>query len=169
MAGFASFQLISYHFKVEGVVSDSQIPIFYAIAMGVDALVALIIGKTYDRVGLISLITIPLLTLPIPFLAFSHSFSLALISAAVWGAVMGIHETIMRAAIADLTPMERRGSAYGIFNTIYGGAWFLGCTVMGFLYDFSINYLIVFIVVMEMISVPLFFQVRNESMRAQKE
>lgn len=161
VAGFASFQIISYHFKVQGVVSDSQIPIFYAIAMGVDALVALIIGKTYDKVGLISLITIPLLTLPIPFLAFSHSFNLALISAILWGSVMGIHETIMRAAIADLTPLERRGSAYGIFNTIYGGAWFLGCTVMGLLYDLSISYLIIFVVVMEVTSVPLFFLLRG--------
>lgn len=169
VAGFASFQIISYHFKVQGVVSGSRIPIFYAIAMGVDALVALIIGKTYDKAGLISLITIPLLTIPIPFLAFSHNFNLALMSAILWGAVMGIHETIMRAAIADLTSLERRGSAYGIFNTIYGGAWFLGCTVMGLLYDVSIHYLIAFVVLMEVSSLPLFFLVKNESMKAMKD
>jgi len=169
VAGFTSFQIISYHFMVQGVVSGSQIPIFYAIAMGVDALVALIIGKTYDKVGLVSLITIPLLTIPIPFLAFSQSFYLAIISAVLWGAVMGIHETIMRAAIADMIPIERRGFGYGIFNTIYGGAWFLGCTVMGLLYDFSIPYLIVFVVIMELISLPLFFLVKNESMKAMKD
>jgi MFS family permease len=163
VAGFANFQIISYHFKALGVVSGSQIPIFYAIAMGVDALVALVIGKTYDKVGLASLMTIPLLTIPIPFLAFSQNYHLALISAALWGAVMGIHETIMRAAIADLIPLERRGSAYGIFNTIYGGAWFLGCTVMGVLYDVSIHYLIVFVVVIELISLPIFFLVKRTS------
>ena len=79
-------------------------------------MMALIIGKTYDKLGLVSLITIPMLTIPIPFLAFSHSFNLALMSAILWGAVMGIHETIIRAAIADMTALERRGSAYGIFN-----------------------------------------------------
>ena len=167
--GFTNFQIISYHFKVQSVVSDIQIPIFYAIAMAVDALVALIIGKTYDKIGLISLITIPLLTLPIPFFAFSQSYNSALISIILWGAVMGIHETIMRAAIADLTPVERRGSAYGIFNAIYGGAWFLGCTVMGLLYDLSISYLIIFVVVMEAISMPMFFLVKNESMRTEKK
>ncbi len=161
VAGFASFQLISYHFKVQGVISDSQIPIFYAIAMGVDALVALIIGKTYDRVGLISLVAIPILTIPIPLFAFSHSFGLALTGVILWGAVMGTHETIMRAAIADLIPLGRRGLAYGIFNTIYGGAWFLGCTVMGFLYDLSVNYLTIFVASMEVLSIPLLFLLKK--------
>lgn len=77
-AGFASFQIISYHFKALGVVSDSQIPIFYAIAMGVDALVGFIIGKTYDKVGLASLMTIPLLTIPFPSLPFSRTIILPL-------------------------------------------------------------------------------------------
>lgn len=161
VAGFANFQLISYHLKVQSVVSDVQIPIFYAIAMGVDALVALAIGKTYDKIGLKSLLTIPLLTIPIPFLAFSHDYNLVLISVVLWGAVMGIHTTIMRAAIADLTPIERRGFAYGIFNTAYGAAWFLGSVLIGLLYNLSISYIILFVIVMEVISVPVFFLVRK--------
>lgn len=164
VAGFANFQLISYHFKVQSVVSEIQIPIFYAVAMGVDALVALIIGKVYDRIGLKSLITIPLLTLPIPFFAFSHASHFAFMSIILWGAVMGIHETTMRAAIADLTPLERRGFAYGIFNTIYGASWFLGSSLMGLLYDVSLSYLLVFVVLMEVISIPVFFLVRKGEM-----
>jgi MFS family permease len=161
VAGFANFQLISYHLKVQAIVPDAQIPLIYAIAMGVDALAALLVGKTYDRIGLISLLAVPLLTLPIPFLAFSHSYSLVLISIILWGAVMGIQETIMRAAIADLTPVERRGFAYGVFNTAYGAGWFLGGALMGLLYELSINYLILFAVVMELISIPLFFLVKR--------
>jgi predicted MFS family arabinose efflux permease len=161
VAGFANFQLISLHLKVQAIVPDAQIPIIYAIAMGVDALAALVVGKTYDRIGLISLLAVPLLTLPIPFLAFSHSYSLVLIGMALWGMVMGVQETIMRAAIADLTPIERRGLAYGIFNTAYGAGWFLGGAVMGLLYGLSINYLILFAVVMEVMSIPLFFVVRR--------
>ena len=150
VAGFANFQLISYHLKVQSVVSDIQIPIFYAIAMGVDALIALIIGKTYDKVGLLTLVTIPLLTLPIPFFAFSQNY-----------AVMGIHETIMRAAIADLTPIERRGLAYGMFNTAYGASWLFGGTIMGLLYDFSITYLTMFVITMEGISIPALFLIHH--------
>ena len=161
MAGFANFQLISYHLKVQAIVPDAQIPMMYAIAMGVDALAALLVGKTYDKIGLISLLAIPLLTLPIPFLAFSHSYSLVLISIVLWGVVMGIQETIMRAAVADLTSVERRGFAYGVFNTALGAGWLLGGALMGLLYEISINYLILFAVVMELISIPLFFVVRR--------
>lgn len=168
VAGFVNFQIISYHFKVQSVISDVQIPIFYAIAMGMDALVALIIGKTYDNIGLISLITIPLLTLPIPFFAFSHSYGFAIIGALLWGTVMGIHETTMRAAIADLTPIEHRGFAYGIFNTVYGVAWLLGSTVIGLLYDFSMLCLILFVVVMEAISLIVFFLLKKEVFLSEK-
>ncbi|OGO58863.1 MAG: MFS transporter [Chloroflexi bacterium RBG_19FT_COMBO_47_15] len=163
VAGFANFQLISYHLHVQSIVPDAQIPIVYAIAMGIDALAALLVGKTYDRIGLISLIAVPLLTLPIPFLAFSDSYNLVVVSIILWGAVMGMQETIMRAAIADLTPVERRGFAYGVFNAAYGASWFLGSALMGLLYEHSINYLVLFAVVMELISIPLFFLVRRES------
>ena len=161
VAGFANFQLVSYHLKVQAIVPDAQIPIIYAIAMGVDALAALVIGKTYDRIGLVSLLAVPLLTLPIPFLVFSHSYSLVLIGMVLWGVVMGVQETVMRAAIADLTPIEGRGFAYGMFNTAYGVGWFLGAALMGLLYELSVNYLILFVVVMELISIPVLFLVRK--------
>jgi len=168
VAGFVNFQIISYHFKVQSVISDVQIPVFYAIAMGADALVALIIGKTYDKIGLISLVSIPLLTLPIPLFAFSHSYGFAMIGVLLWRTAMGIHETTMRAAIADLTPIEHRGFAYGIFNTVYGVAWFLGSALIGLLYDFSILYLILFVVVMEAISVIAFFLLKKEIILSQR-
>jgi MFS family permease len=161
MAGFANFQLISYHLAAQDIVPDFQIPIIYAIAMAVDAVAALIVGRTYDRIGLTSLLAIPLLTLPITFFAFSTSYKLVLIGMALWGAVLGVQETIMRAAVADLAPIERRGFAYGIFNTMYGAGWGLGGSVMGLLYGHSISYLILFAVVMELISIPLFFMVKR--------
>ncbi|KPK96240.1 MFS transporter [bacterium SM23_31] len=161
IAGFVSFQLIAYHFKTQSVVEDYQIPLFYMIAMGVDGVVALIIGKTYDSLGMSSLIVIPLLTVPIPFCAFTNSFALALIGVILWGMVMGIHETVMRAAIADLTPVNRRGFAFGMFNTIYGASWFMGSTVMGLLYDISITYLFTFIVIMETLAILSFAALRK--------
>ncbi|MDH4068100.1 MAG: MFS transporter [Dehalococcoidia bacterium] len=161
VAGFANFQLISYHLHVGGIVPDAQIPIIYAIAMGVDALAALVVGKTYDRIGLISLLAVPLLTLTIPFLAFARSYNLVLMGIVLWGMVMGIQETIMRAAIADLTSVERRGFAYGVFNTALGAGWLLGGALMGPLYELSINYLILFAVITELISIPLFFLVKR--------
>jgi MFS family permease len=157
VAGFANFQLIAYHFSVRSVVPSAQIPLLYALAMGVDALVALVIGKAYDRVGLVSLLALPLLTIPLPFLGFSGSYPLAVAGVVLWGGIMGIQETIMRAAIADLTPRRRRGAAYGVFNTVYGGAWFAGGLVIGILYERSITFVIAFAVGMQIIALPLVF------------
>jgi MFS family permease len=161
VAGFANFQLISYHLKVQAIVPDAQIPVMYAIAMGVDAVAALVVGKTYDKIGLISLLAIPLLTLPIPLLTFSQSYNVVLMGIILWGVVIGMQETIMRATIADLTPVDRRGFAYGIFNTVYGAGWLLGAPLMGLLYEHSIDYLILFVVLMELISIPLFLLIRK--------
>lgn len=155
IAGYAHFQLISYHLKSQAVVPDAQIPVFFALAMGVDALFALLTGRVFDKVGLLSLAAVPLLTLPVPFLVFGRGFFPVLVGMILWGAVMGMQETIMRAAIAGMTPAQRRGFAYGIFNTAYGGAWFLGSVIMGVLYDLSISYVILFSVILEALSIPL--------------
>ena len=74
---------------------------------------------------------------------------------------MGIQETIMRAAIADLTPMERRGFAYGVFNTAYGASWFLGSLVIGILYEISIGHVITFALAMQVLAVFALFFLRT--------
>ncbi len=154
-AGLASFPLVAYHWRAQAVVPEAHIPLLYALAMGVDALVALAVGKAYDRVGLAALVAVPVLTVPVPFLAFSRAYGLAVAAAVLWGAVMAVHETVMRAGIADLTPPERRGLAYGIFNAAYGGALLLGAVAMGFLYEVSLAGLIGFAVALELASLPL--------------
>jgi MFS family permease len=155
VTGFANFPLLAYHSDVRGVVPEAQIPLLYALAMGVDGIVALIIGKAYDRIGLASLLALPLLTIPIPLLGFSEYYILVVAGVALWGAVMGIQETIMRAAIADLTPRVRLGLAYGIFNTAYGGAWFVGGLAIGVLYEHGIPFAVIFAAAMEVIALPV--------------
>ena len=165
VAGFANFQIISYHLVIRSVIPAAQIPILYAVAMGVDALAALAVGRTYDKIGLKSLVIIPFVTLPLPFLAFSQQYGLSIVSAVLWGVVMAVHETIMRAAIADLVPMERRAFAYGIFNTIYGAAWFVSGAALGFLYDLSGIWLIIYVIVMEIAALLVFPLIRKAADR----
>jgi len=57
----------------------------------------------------------------------------------LWGIGMGAQESVMRAALAEMIPTERRGVAYGFFNTVYGLAWFAGSFVMGIIYGFFSN------------------------------
>ncbi len=154
--GFANFQLIAFHLKVNTIITDVQIPFFYAIAMGVDAVAALLVGKIYDKSGLKVLILLPLLSAPIAFLTFTYSFNLVLAGVVLWGIVMAIHETIMRAAIADMVARNNRAFAYGIFNTAYGLAWFMGSAAIGWLYEISIGSILWFISCIQVLSVLSF-------------
>ena len=131
--------------------------------MGVDALAALIFGRLFDRVGLSILIVSVLLSSLFAPLVFWGSFYLAVIGMALWGVGMGAQESIMRAAIARMVPRDKRGTAYGIFNTGYGLFWFMGSALMGFLYDTSLPALIVFSVVIQLASIPLFLWVSKKA------
>jgi MFS family permease len=164
MAGFVNFQIISFHFKIQGTLADAFIPAIYALAMGLDGLAALLIGKAYDRIGLKTLAFLPLLIIPIPILSFSRNLMLVVSGIVLWGVVMGMQETIMRAAIADLTSISKRGTGYGIFNTIFGLGWFFGGLMVGFLYDISPNYLALYVITLELLALlPLFLLTRNAS------
>jgi len=161
-AGYVDFPLISYHFEELSIVSKIWIPVFYAVAMGVDALSALFFGRLFDRVGLSILIVVSLLSSVFAPLVFLGGFYLALGGMALWGVGMGAQESIMRAAIAEMVPMDKRSTAYGIFNAGFGLFWFLGSALMGILYDVSIPSLIVFSVVMQLASIPFFISIRKK-------
>lgn len=161
-AGYVDFPLIAYHFKKVSIASDSWIPVFYAVAMGVDALAALLFGRLFDRIGLSSLIIVSMVSSLFSPLVFLGGFHLAILGMAIWGIGMGAQESIMRAVVADMVPANKRGSAYGVFNTGYGLFWFLGSALMGILYDVSITYLIAFSVIMQIVSIPLIMFVRRK-------
>ncbi|TVL99879.1 MAG: MFS transporter [Candidatus Brocadia sp. WS118] len=160
-AGYADFPLIAYHFKKISVASDTWIPLFYAIAMGVDAIAALFFGYLFDRNGISILIIASLISMLFAPLVFLGNFSAVIIGVTLWGIGMGAQESVMRAAIAAMVPVNRRGTGYGIFNTGYGICWFLGSALMGILYDFSLMTLIVFSVVTQLASVPLLLLVKK--------
>ena len=63
----------------------------------------------------------------------------------------------MRATIAQLAPQDRRATAFGIFNAVYGVAWFAGSALLGFLYDLSIAGVVVASVALQTASLPVFF------------
>lgn len=167
-AGYADFPLIAYHFKKLSTVPDTWIPVFYAVAMGVDAIAALFFGYLFDRRGISILIMVSLFSALFVPLVFLGGFYLALIGMALWGMGMGAQESIMRAALAEMIPIKRRGTGYGIFNTGYGISWFLGSALMGIFYDFSLTSLMVFSVVAQFASAPLLLLVKKNQDNAYK-
>ena len=160
-AGYVDFPLIAYHFEKASVLSDDVIPIFYAVAMGVDALAALVLGSLFDRKGASVLIFATVVAAFFAPLVFLSGNSLALLGMALWGLGMGAQESIMRAVIAEMIPASRRASAYGIFNAAFGLFWFLGSLLMGILYDLSVPAVIVCSVALQLASVPILLWMRK--------
>ena len=160
-AGYVDFPLIAYHFKKVAIASDNWIPVFYAVAMGIDALAALLFGRLFDIKGVSILAVAILVSLFFAPLVFLGGFYSALLGIALWGIGMGAQESIMRAAIAYMVSVNKRGTAYGVFNAGYGLSWFLGSAVMGILYDISIPMLITFSVIAQFISIPLFMMTKK--------
>jgi predicted MFS family arabinose efflux permease len=154
-AGFVDFPLIAYHFDKMAVIQPDWIPIFYAVAMGVSAFAAVIFGRLFDRIGFSVLVVSTVLSSIFAPLTFWGGPGPALIGMALWGIGMGAHESIMRSAIVTMVPAHRLGFAYGVLNSSYGVFWFLGSALMGILYDRSIEYLIVFSVASQFISIPI--------------
>lgn len=151
--GFADYALIAYHFTKAQVVPHPWIPIFYAVAMGAGGLGSLALGKLFDRHGLIVLVPLTVITAAYAPLAFSGSFDLALGGTVLWGVGLGAHESVMQAAVAQMIPQQRLGSAYGFFGAAFGIAWFAGSAAMGALYDVSIQAAVVMAVVAELLAV----------------
>lgn len=61
----------------------------------------------------------------------------AIIGIVLWGIGMGAEDSIMKASISKIVPKNMRSTGYGIFETGYGIAWFLGSWCLGALYDFN--------------------------------
>jgi MFS family permease len=159
--GFADFPLLAYRFQSSNLVSPATIPLLYAGAMGIEGLAALIVGKLFDRygIGMLALGTLfSLAGLPLGFLG---SGSIAPVAAvACWAIGMGAQDACLRSGISQVVSMNKRGSAFGAFNAVFGIAWFLGSAAMGLLYGYSLVTLVAFAVAAQLISAAMFVRLR---------
>jgi MFS-type transporter involved in bile tolerance (Atg22 family) len=74
----------------------------------------------------------------------------------LWGIGMGAQESLLKSLIVGFIPSARRATAFGLFDTCFGIAWFAGSWLMGALYDVSLIGLIGFSVLCQLASLPLF-------------
>ena len=160
-AGFADFSLMAYHFEKASVIPNIWVLVFYSVAMAVSGIGSLLFGHLFDRVGIWILVPLTLIAASSAPLVFLGGFWLALIGSALWGLGMGVHESIIPAAVASMVPQQRRPSAYGIFTAGYGVCWFIGSVIIGRLYDVSVFALIVFSVLAQMVAIPIFVNVNK--------
>lgn len=160
-AGFADFQLIAFHFAKGHAVSAIWIPVMYSMAMAMSGAGSLLFGRLFDRYGIGVLIPLTVISAAFAPLVFLGGFRAVIAGSALWGLGMGVHESIIPAAVATMVPVARRPSAYGLFTAGYGVAWFVGSAMMGVLYDASIAGVVIFCVVLQLGAVPVFLKVRN--------
>lgn len=154
--GFADFPLIAYHFQTANILPSDLIPVSYALAMAVSAAAALILGKLYDKKGyVVLLIAVPLSALFVPLVFFGNS-KFAFLGMILWGIAIGVQTSLMKAIIANIVKVAKRGRAYGIFNAGFGIALFSGGLLMGYLYTVSISLVVVFSLILQFSSIVAF-------------
>jgi MFS family permease len=130
--------------------------------MAVSGTGSLLFGRLFDKFGISILIPLTLLSLVFAPLVFLGGFWAALTGVALWGLGMGVHESIIPAAVATMVPANRRPSAYGLFTAGYGIFWFAGSAIMGAIYDISLPGVVAFCMALELAALPLFFWVRKQ-------
>ena len=157
--GFLGFPLITMHVLKAGLLSETTLPLIYAGAMAVDAVAALIFGWLYDKYGLDILMLSTLLAAPFAlFVFFAQSAAMLYLGVALWGIGMGAQESILKAAVVTIIPKEKRSTGYGIFQTFFGVAFFLGSWLAGYLYSVSIIGMIAVSCGMQLVAIPFFHQ-----------
>lgn len=160
-AGYVDFSLIAFHFTKASIMSDAWMPIIFSISMGAAGIASLAFGRLYDTKGFSVLIFATGLASFFAPLVFLDNFYFALIGMILWGIGLGAQESIMRAVVANLVQMNKRGTAYGILNIWFGVFWFLGSALMGFLYDVSLFSLVTFSLGIQLAAIPILFTVKN--------
>jgi MFS family permease len=149
-AGYADYPLIAFHFKQNHLIRDAWIPALYAMAMLTEGISSLIMGKLYDKLGLWTLLGVTALTIFFAPMVFGLNIHWAIIGMILWGLGMGAQASILKAVVSGLIPPDKKATAFGLFDTFFGIAWFAGSALMGYLYDISLKGLIAFSMAMQL-------------------
>ena len=165
--GFADFTLITLHVAKKQVFPISSLSLLYAAAMAVDAFSALLFGWLFDKVGLKALVLSTVLSAFFSFFVFLTGGPLMIsIGIVLWGIGMGAQESIMKAAVSRIVPRSMRSTGFGVFETCFGIAWFLGSWLLGALYDIKPMYLVIVSTVAQLSAVFFYYACIRESRSA---
>lgn len=118
-------------------------------------------GKLFDKRGpsvLLWATLLPALYAPLVFLGGPWA---ALAGMLLWGIGFGAHDSLFRAAVAQRIPHTRRATTMGVFNAIYGTAWFAGSVLLGVLYDVDPLYTVIAALVLQLAGCPLLWSLRH--------
>jgi len=160
--GYLDFPFFAYFWVRHGLFADAVIPLLYAAAMGGEGLVGLGMGRMFDRWGvpLLSGATfVSLLALP---LGFQRSRAAAGAAIACGAIGTGAQSACLRAGIAGVVSMEKRGRAFGTFHAIWGMSWFAGSALLGLLLDRNLAAMIAVGMAAQAAAAWLFLELRTQ-------
>ena len=94
-------------------------------------------GKLSDSISHTGLLAVGLVVLIAADLVLSANdhWTTVLLGVALWGMHMGITQGLLARMVADVTPADLRGTAYGFFNLISGLAMLIASVLAGLLWD----------------------------------
>jgi predicted MFS family arabinose efflux permease len=125
--------------------------------MAASALASIPLGRLFDRLGPnVALFAFFISAGAAPFVFLGTSGS-ALVGMILWGVGMSAQGSLLQAMLTGVIPPQKRSTAFGLFDTGYGIAWFLGSAVMGLLYDKSILAVVLFSVALQLAAIPILF------------
>ncbi|HLN78008.1 MAG TPA: MFS transporter [Nocardioidaceae bacterium] len=153
--GLMTFGIISFHLVDSGLLAAPVVPILYAAAMAAEAVAALLTGFTYDRRGAKVLLSLPFLVATVPLLTLADQLWVAVAGVLIWGGAVGVHDSTVKALVADLVPAPRLATAYGVFAAFQGGAALAGGGLAGWLYAGGRGDLVVVIAICQVLSLVL--------------
>ena len=154
--GYADWPLIALHFSTRQIVRPSLIPSLYVGGMGAEAVASLILGRLFDRFGLNIVIGVTILTAAYgPLVFLGGELPTVILGTIVWGVGMAAQESVAKAVITSMVPPDNRASAYGLFDSCFGIAWFVGSVVLGVLYDRSLGQAAWFSAAFQLCAIPI--------------
>lgn len=121
----------------QGGLPLALVPLVLVAMNVVYALAAYPFGKLADRLphGLLLALGLVVLIAADLLLAGGDRGIAAWAGIALWGLHMGMTQGLLAAMIAENAPADLRGTAFGIFHLVSGGAMLLASVIAGFLWD----------------------------------
>ena len=134
--GVAPFPLMAFHAQTAGLLSDALVPVVFAVAMAVDGLSGLIVGRLYDRRGPLVLLAVPAAA-AIAAISFANTVALVWAGAAIWGIVNGVLDSTVKAVVTELVPSHSRPVAFGWLALVRGLGLLAAGGILGAAYSIS--------------------------------
>ncbi|MEJ2795558.1 MFS transporter [Iodobacter sp. LRB] len=118
--------------------STMWVPIVMVVMALFYMLSAYPVGKLSDRISRTTLLSLGLVFLILAdfVLAQLNSIVGLMLGVALWGLHMGFSQGILATLVADTTPKDLKGTAFGLFNLVSGVSMLLASVVAGWLWQF---------------------------------